>query len=175
MHQKKPLYRKVNTKTHGVRHNSGGKAKWDRNTKDSRKKGGSKQSMGGRKQRGLDYTPLYKFLISRVGHDWDETYSEAKSRLDREGAEKAIFWIIPQDELEPRPLIRTGESSYYSGLFIDDDNILQRIDPDMTIDDLFPSCNCCTHTFNGNVYTNKHPGYELPVTDATSDAMKPKD
>jgi hypothetical protein len=158
MHHKKPLYRKVNTKTHGVRHNSGGKAKWDRNTKESRKKAGNKQSMGGREERGLDYTPLFKFLLSRVGHDWDKTHSEAVSRLDRRGASEAIFWIVARHASEESETVRVGESSYYSGLFVDEDNLLKRVAPKITVDDLYPACSCCTHTFNGETYTNKFKG-----------------
>lgn len=156
MYEKKPLYRKVNTKTHGVRHNSGGKAKWDRNTKDSNKKGGANQSMGKRMQRGLDYTPLFKFLLSRVGHNWDETHSEAVSRLDRRGATEAIFWLVAQLEADKTALVRIGENSYCSGLFIDADGILQRVDPDLTVETLYPTCPCCTHTFNGEPYINKY-------------------
>ena len=157
MYEKKPLYRRVNTKTHGVRHSSGGKAKWDRNTKDSRKKGGSNRSMGGRELRGLDYTPLYRFLLSRVGQDWDETHSEVISRLDKQGGNEAIFGMVAQNPSEEEPIVRMGESSYYSGLFVDDENRLQRVDPNLSLDDLYPSCTCCTHTFNGERYTNLTP------------------
>ena len=155
MYEKKPLYRKVNTKARGVHHNFGGKAKWDRNTKESRKKGGANGSMGRREQRGLDYTPLYKFLLSRVGRDWDETHSEALSRLDNQGAKEAIFGMVAQNETHEEAIVRMGESSYYSGLLVDDENILQRVDPELTVADLYPSCPCCTHTFNGEPYTNK--------------------
>ena len=39
--------------------------------------------MHGIKQHGLDYTPLYKFLLFKVGRKWDEVYSEAIARLDK--------------------------------------------------------------------------------------------
>ncbi len=102
MYEKKPLYRKVNTKARGVHHNSGGKAKWDRKAKDRRTKGGSNGSMHGREQRGLDYTPLYKFLLSRIGQDWNVIHSEAVSRLDKQGANEAIYTIVAQNELYQR-------------------------------------------------------------------------
>ncbi len=74
--EKKPLYRRVNTRTHGVSHAYGG------DYRDSR---GKDTALGMRKgvRRGLDYTPLFKFLLSKVGHEWDSVFSEAVSRLDK--------------------------------------------------------------------------------------------
>ncbi|HQR43069.1 MAG TPA: hypothetical protein PLX97_10310, partial [Gemmatales bacterium] len=61
---KPPLYRKVNTRAHGVRHRFGGDYRSRRrNLEDSR----TGMSQGVR--RGLDYTPLFRFLLSRLGDD----------------------------------------------------------------------------------------------------------
>ena len=148
--QKKPLFRKVNTKTHGVHHHFGGDFSDSRNSKkESLEK--VKGSMHGKKQRGLDYTPLFKFLISKVGQDWTEIYAEAKSRIDKVDP---IFWLVKDDLNFDFESIRTGESSFYSGLYVDEKNVLRKINPNLTASEMSPSCQCCTHTFNGVVFGN---------------------
>jgi hypothetical protein len=73
-----------------------------------------------------DYTPLFKFLLAKVGQLWDDVYSEAKSRLDREAP---IFWLAALYPKNRKDIVRCGESSYYSGLFVDDDGFLQVVNP----------------------------------------------
>jgi len=80
---KGPLYRKVNTRARGVHHRFGGDYRAERRTGAARQTRGTCGSMRGRSQRGLDYTPLYKYLLSKVGEEWDLVYGEAVSRLDR--------------------------------------------------------------------------------------------
>ncbi len=149
MNKEKPkLFRKVNTKAHGVHHHFGG------DFKDSRKSTREtlqqvKGTMFGAKQRGLDYTPLFKFLLSKVGSNWDEVFSEAKSRLDKT---EPIFWIVALHEDKKKEFIRIGESTYFSGLFVDDNGILQLVNPNLKAADMTPVCNCCTHTFNGKKF-----------------------
>lgn len=145
-YHKKPLYRSVNTRTHGVRHGSGSKSKWERNTKVSTKNTDTKQSMHSGQRHGFDYTPLFKFLLSRVGRNWDEVHSEAVSRLDHE---EPIYWIVAPDFPSGNPYCRVGESSYFSGLYIDNNNILSVVDPELTPETMHPFCACCTHTLNG--------------------------
>lgn len=144
--RKKPLYRKVNTRARGVYHNFGG------DYRNSRKK---ENPIGMRKgvQRGLDYTPLFKFLISRVGSNWNEIYSEAVSRLDKE---EPIWWLVARSKDVADEYVRFGESSYLSGLYIDENNILQVVAPEITEETLEPLCSCCTHTFNGVPFTKKY-------------------
>ena len=144
---KQPLYRKVNTRARGVRHGSGGEHRWQRGAEPWKMTG---MSRGVR--RGLDYTPLFRFLLSRVGQPWDETHSEAVARLDRPDP---IFWLVARTPAERRDVVRVGESSYYSGLFVDDDGVLQRVDPAIGPGDLEPSCACCTHTLNGIPFSRK--------------------
>lgn len=146
--EKSPLFRKVNTKTHNVHHNSGGDFKHTRNNKKESLEQ-TKGKMSGGKERGLDYTPLYRFLLSKVGCDWDEVYSEAKSRLDEQ---KPIFHMVALQNDDKEDFIRTGESSYFSGLYVDDDGILQISNPDLQAKDMKPYCTCCTHTFNGKLF-----------------------
>jgi len=145
------LYRRVNTKTFNVHHMFGSdyslqraKVSVDFETQHS--------TMHGRKQRGLDYTPLFNFLLSNVGKDWDSIYKEAKLRLDKEDP---IFWIVARSEVEKRDIVRVGESTYYSGLYIDDNKVLQKVNASIKNEDLQPLCPCCTYTFNGKRFQNK--------------------
>ena len=137
----KPLYRKVNTKALHHDHNTGSDARHDRNTKK-----GINKSMKKNDQRGLDYTPLYKFLLSKVGQDWNKVHSEAVSRLDKE---EPIYHMVALHEHNRRDTVRCGESSQFSGLYVDENNLLQIVNPSVTNETLYPSCHCCTHTFNG--------------------------
>jgi hypothetical protein len=154
MRTKSPLYRSVNTRTHGVHHGDGGEYRWSRHVrKENRSTRGSMHS-GGRQ--GRDYTPLFRFLLARVGDDWSEVYSEAVSRLDRPDP---IFWMVARSEHDKKPYVRIGESSYYSGLYVDENNRLRRVDPDLTVEAMEPLCSCCTHTFNGVPFTRPYrPG-----------------
>lgn len=141
---KKPLYRTVNTRTHGVRYHRGSSpdSKNDRNTKD-----GLKKSMESRKL-GLDFKPLFMFLQSKVGEKWDDVYSEAKSRIP-DSESSVIQWIFGEHDT-----VRIGDNKYFSTLIVDEDGILQK-KSDIGIESMFPSCSCCTHTFNGKIITNK--------------------
>lgn len=144
---KKPLYRQVNTKARGVHHDHGGH---DRNSKSS---GSSKMSKG--VKRGLDYTPLFRFLISHVGDNWTDVKREAVSRLDNSDP---INWMVFPSKEVGEDVVRVGESNYYSGLYVDKNNILQRVDPQMSVEKLEPSCGCCTHSFNGVQFVKKFKG-----------------
>jgi hypothetical protein len=150
MVNKQPLYRRVNTTAHGVRHEKGG------DFRDERRRSGnseaSRQSMHGRKQRGLDYTPLFKFLLSKRGQSWNEVHAEATARLDRQ---EPIFWLVALPGHERKSHVRAGESSFYSGMYVDDAGILQVVDPSLGPSSLAPSCKCCTHTFNGIPFTRR--------------------
>lgn len=102
---------------------------------------------------GLDYTPLFRFLLSRLGQDWDQTYSEARARIDHPDP---IFWLVARSEEEKQPYVRLGETSYYSGLYVDENRLLALVDPSLTVDDMRPNCSCCTHTFNGERFTRSY-------------------
>lgn len=152
---KPPLYRKVNTTAHGVHHCHGGDFRDDRITSTPSEIDGTRQSMHGRHQRGLDYTPLFKFLLSRVGQEWNHVYSEAVARLDRTAP---IFWLVALQEHERRRYVPVGESSYYSGMYVDAEGLLQVVDPTLGPSSLVPLCKCCTHTFNGKRFTRLFTG-----------------
>lgn len=151
MNRKEPLYRKVNTITHGVSH-GGGDFKWARNSRLSRGEKPSRGPMHSKTLHGLDYTPLFKFLLSRVGQFWDLVHSEAVQRLDRE---EPIFWIVARSESEKKDFVRTGESTYFSRLYVDDEGRLALVNPGLNVDDMKPFCACCTHTLNGVPFTRK--------------------
>ncbi len=145
--KKKPLYRSVNTRTHGVDHGYGSDYRYQRNTKREAKSPDT--SVHSKHRHGRDYKPLFKFLISKVGQDWDDVFSEAVERLD---TQEPIFWIVSLDAGDAKDLVRYGESSFFSGLFVDAEGILQKTDPTLTAETMEPLCHCCTHTFDGEVF-----------------------
>lgn len=144
--QKEPLYRKVNTRTRMVRHNSGGDFKHERNTKDMLNSEDNRVSMHGKVKRGLDYTPLYRFLLSKVGKDWTATLKEAQSRLDKDDE---IYYMVAQREEDKQDIVCLNENSYYNGLFVDENNILQKVNPQAGAEKINYWCTCCTRSFNG--------------------------
>ncbi len=146
--EKSKLYRKVNTKTFNVHHNFGSDFKNTRNKKKETLEQ-TKGKMSGKTERGLDYTPLFRFLLSKVGENWDDIFSEAKSRLDKTDP---IFWMVALREEDKKDYIRIGESSYFSGLHVDENGVLQLCNADLKAVDMKPFCDCCTHTFNGKLF-----------------------
>ena len=149
--EKSRLYRKVNTKARGVRHDFGGDFKNSRHKKRETIEQ-VKGAMFGKKERGLDYTPLFRFLLSKVGCNWDEVFSEARSRLDKT---EPIFWIVALTQDQKKDYVRVDESSYFSGLYVDDNGVLQITNPGLKASDMKPFCSCCTHTFNGKLFGTK--------------------
>jgi len=150
---KDPLYRRVNTRARNVHHLHGGDYRHQRNTKGERESQNTRGSMRGGQRRGLDYTPLFRFLLSRIGDDWNEVYAEATGRLDRPDP---IFWMVARQDHERQGAVRVGDNTYFSGLYIDDDNRLRAVDPGLSADNMEPACACCTHTFNGVRFTTPY-------------------
>ncbi|WP_202443273.1 hypothetical protein [Photobacterium lucens] len=147
MKEIKPLYRKVNTRTRGVRHRHGSDYSKTRHRDDV--------LTGMRKgiQRGLDYTPLYKFLLSKIGGCWNTIYREAVSRLDKPDP---IFKMVAKRYELGNDIMLVSESTYFSGLYIDKEGTLQVVNPDINENSLKPLCKCCTHTFNGIPFSQKY-------------------
>lgn len=164
---KEPLYRKINKRVRrcGSYLNYGGEHRHERHTKSAKvalNEGVTRGSMHAREQRGLDYTPLYRFLLSKVGQDWDIVHSEAVSRLDKPDP---IFHMVALREENREAFFCGGETSYYSGLYVDEQNKLQKVKPDLCsgdINNVCLGCTCCTHTLNGVTY----------ITQATLDGVK---
>ncbi len=144
---KEPLYRKYNKLARGFHLNTpGGEFRHQRNTKELKNFEGDHMSIG-RTREGYDYTPLFKFLLSRLGRNWDEVFSEALQRLDKQ---EPIFWLVDLHFKEgDYGIVRIGESSYYSKLTVQND-LLALADAEATAPD--KRCTCCTHTFNGIAY-----------------------
>ncbi|WPN97382.1 hypothetical protein [Pseudomonas sp. MUP55] len=110
--------------------------------------------MHSHQRHGLDYTPLFRFLLSKVGHPWSQVFSEAKARLDRPDP---VFWMVALHESDKQEYVRTDENSYYSGLWVDEAGLLQKVNPRLTPEHMTRFCNCCTQTFNGAVFAQALP------------------
>ena len=151
--EKKPLYRKDNKTALNYKGNKGGDYSTNRHSKKTLSDDSTHKGMGGQQQRGMDYTPLYRFLFSRVGDDWDTVHSEANARLHKPDP---IFYIVALHARDKKSIVRVGESSYWLGLYVDDNNILQIVQPELSIEMLWPYCACCTHSFNGKPFVNKY-------------------
>lgn len=148
--EKKPLlYRSVNTRPHGVHHGSHCAYRYERHTKSEKSSLSNRGSMHSHQRHGFDYTPLFRFLLSKVGQPWDKVFSEANTRLDRT---EPVFWMVALHESDKDEYVRLGDSSYYSGLWVDAAGLLQKVNPQLTSEQMTPNCNCCTHTFNGVVF-----------------------
>jgi hypothetical protein len=160
-----PLYRKVNTTAHGVHHQAGGDFR-DQRAKNTRQSDTMRQSMRGRKHRGLDYTPLFRFLLSKVGQPWSAIYSEAIVRLDRA---EPIFLLVALNERDQQEYVRVGESSYFSGLYVDTNGVLQVVNSALNASSLVPFCRCCTHTFNGVRFTRTFDSGVADLSPRSSD------
>jgi hypothetical protein len=147
--QKPHLYRSVNTRTHGVNHGSYRAYRYERHTKKEQRALSTHGSMHSHQRHGFDYTPLFRFLLSKVGHPWDQVFSEAKSRLDRP---EPVFWMVALHESDKQEYVRTDENSYYSGLWVDEAGLLQKVNPRLTPEQMKPFYDGYTHTFNGVVF-----------------------
>jgi len=163
---KKPLYRKLNTTAHGACCHRGPDYAQSRNTKAERRGEKPAVAMHRGKRRGRDYTPLFRFLLSRVGEDWDVVFQEAQARLD---TTEPIFWLVANAPHEQSAVVRVGESSYFNGLFVDEDNRLRMVDPTIGPETMEPSCACCTHTLNGVPFTRP---FVAPVSAAAAIAAQ---
>ncbi|WP_443692230.1 hypothetical protein ACRZ5O_27470 [Pseudomonas protegens] len=144
--EKHPLYRKVNTRTRGVGHKNSPSYAKQRHSKALLAREQQRGSMHSDKRLGLDYTPLFRFLLSRVGQPWDEVFSEAKGRLDRE---EPIFWLVALHEHERQDYVGLSGCAYFSGLYVDTQGLLQKVNPQLSAATMSPNCPCCTHTLNG--------------------------
>jgi hypothetical protein len=100
-----------------------------------------------------DYIPLIRFRLSRVRELWAPTVQEARTRIPEESP---IYWMVARLPKERREYVRTEESSSFSGLFVGDAGILQKVVPNLSPADMEAGCGCCTGTLNGKPFTRKH-------------------
>ena len=151
--EKEKLYRKENKRAlHHRSNDPGSEYRYERHSKVMNNFEGTHKSIK-RTRGGYDYTPLYRFLLSKVGSNWDEVSSEAVSRVD---IQEPIFYMVclepngaHESKRKSSGVVRIGESSQYSQLTVNEDGILIKVNPDAV--PIPPSCRCCTHTFNGKV------------------------
>ena len=145
------LYKKQNNKSLMTRNYQpfNPEFKWKRNSKEMKNFDGNKQSMTSKKHE-RDYTPLFLFLIASVGNKADDVYSIAKRRSDERFQE---YWNYMFDGSE---FHRMGENSYYSGLMIDENGLIQKVDPTLEgrLDQFMYDAGYdkWTQSFNGKVY-----------------------
>lgn len=183
--QLKPLYRKVSKTTHnGFPHadyDSNARSRNYRHTKKGMKRGMTTQ----KDPRGYglyDYTPLFKFLLKQEGHDWDEVWKECTARLNN--IEPVSYMVInikknglvnpnvniefsdkPDLDWKGRDLtnvaiksFRYGEGSYYSTMYVDENNKLQFVDKNYVSGPDYEQERRWGETFNGRLYeTYKRP------------------
>lgn len=164
----KPLYRKENKVSLSNKYNvsKGSEYRYDRHTKSFINDDRNHKPMNSGRY-GYDYTPLFKFLLSKIGSEWDQIYSEAKARLNDS---YPIFWMVALHESEHRDIVRLGESSYYSGLFVDENGKLAIVNPTVTTSDLPEPYPGETMTFNGMVIDKTDCQIErLETNDTTTD------
>lgn len=141
------LYRSVNTTTRHHSNNPGAEYRGKRNAKKlSNELLPQRESMHGKQNRGRDYTPLFHFLLKQIGQPWDEVFSKASARLD---TTEPVFWLVALHEHQRRDLVCIDESSFYPGLFVDENGRLQQVNPAITGKDVEVTCRCCTLTFIG--------------------------
>lgn len=149
----KPLWRKSRPpKPYLNHHMKELSASRDRNTK-----AGVRRSMSKTRSTMRDFTPLYQYLLSAVGEDFDMIKSHVYKRL--EAQDRDVIWnmVATNDlQLNPDGIVRLTDNAYYSQLYVDNDNILKVYKPEVTINHLFPHCSCCTHTFNGTKFINPY-------------------
>ena len=160
----KPLYRKERQTRYNNQKHSGGDFRHERNTKEMETFEGTHKSMK-KGQYGYDYTPLYRFLQSKVGQNWNKVHSEAVSRLNGKEGEEHIFYLVYPDLTIIRPhnlgiqeIVHLGEESMYHTLTVDEDGNLQYINKDAKWE--YDLCSCCTHTLDGKVIKSKPVTYD---------------
>lgn len=144
----KPLYRKFNKRAAGFHHNTPpGRFGDERNTKVIKNSEVLFMSIGHTRE-GYDYTPLFRFLLSRVGHNWDEVFSEAIERLDKP---EPIFRMVDLHYKNgDAGIVRLGENSYYSKLTVINGILVYT---DEHAGPPVPACTCCSYSFNGKRYS----------------------
>lgn len=120
--------------------------------------------MHSNQRHGLDYTPLYKFLLKQVGRPWNDVVSEALPRLD---GPDALSHIVADHFEDAQDIVRTGQSSFFGGLYVDSGGILTQTNPTLTAQKLFPSCACCTHSFNGERFGQAYDATQLNMVCST--------
>ena len=157
---KKPLYRKINKKTHN------GWASYTFRKERYRFERGKKQNYlpehspikrSSSFTTGYDYSPLYHFLLTHVGQVWGPVFQECQYRLDK--LSPMTYMVVNVNEhgivVDNHPdgvlpdFFRC-EDSYWSTLWVDEKGILQFVNKDFNLEDI--------------VDTLKYPTKEFTIT-----------
>ena len=175
----KLLYRKVSKTTHnGFEHADYGvneRSRYSRHTKKGIKRGMNTQKDS--RGHGLyDYTPLFQFLLKQEGRDWNEIWNECMHRLNTtEPVSHMVINIYKNGLVNPNVEIkfsnkeeldwkgrnladnsiksfRYGEGSYYSTMYVDENNTLQFVDKNYVTGPNYEVERCWGETFNGRIY-----------------------
>lgn len=158
----KPLYRKVNTTCLGGKIYHGNNKKYNRGKKESIKEKSKMKS--GKQYHGLDFSPLYGFLRKNVGQNWSKLHSEIIQRIPKHNKQDPLedvvisyneFLEIEEENLKKEGYFRAGESSYYSKFYIDENDNLQYVCKELSVNNIVLSFSNFTNTFNGKVVHNK--------------------
>ncbi len=83
--------------------------------------------------------------------------------------------MVALEREKGKGIIRLGEHSYFSGLFVDGNGILQIVAPEIGPEDLEPTCSGWTHTLNGKPFTKKYTGLGIsswPDASGVHEAMR---
>jgi hypothetical protein len=133
--RKEKLYRKENKSSLSSHYNvvSGGEYRHERHSKKNKdfENAPRKTSMVSGKFQ-YDYTPFFRFMIAKVGTNFDAACSEAKPRMDYRFFE-VLGWIFsglnPHENDGDNSMFRCGESTTYPRLIVDENGLIQFKDP----------------------------------------------
>jgi hypothetical protein len=127
---KEKLYRKINKKSLSTKYyvKKGGEYSWKRSKVNCDLEYPMFESMKSKKL-GRDYTPLYRFLESKIDQVWNDIYSECVKRLD---TTDPIWWVVVNSDLSIikhnyNNIVRIGQGSYCQRLYINKDGILKSL------------------------------------------------
>lgn len=171
---KNPLYRKVNKITHnGFRFYCQESDRY-RFEKHKKKYANKNRIAIKRKQHRheYDYAPLYKFLLSCVGREWDKVFEECQSRLDKvDPIMDMVTNVNKRGLVVEYPEFSNGypcffhdwracddSRTYWSCLYVDNDGILRYVNESFTFTDIKHTDLYSIHTgsWNGKpIYPNK--------------------
>jgi hypothetical protein len=131
MKEIKPLYRKENKRSLRTSYyvKTGGEARWYRNSKQEKEdieNEVTRQKIP-KKKLDMDFSPFYNYLVSNVGSNADEVFRNAVPRMPDVATTKQCWdYMFGKDSGE---IHRMGENSYWSALYVDDEGLIQKIDP----------------------------------------------
>lgn len=139
MKNKKPLYRKVNRNCMHSYDRKKIRYKWQRHSKlekqmieESVSHGKMHKRPDAFNVRKYDYTPLLMYLLNSVGKDVDKVFSEVCKRVDNDGRDVFNLMVSRKPKEELNDYFRYGEGSYYSQLYVDDENKIQKVNPNLS-------------------------------------------